>query len=359
MSINLTQSDGSTGRTITPNQDIPPLELPAGSLSPGDRDYEYVHSQPATVSELEHKIRCALMGNRAPPKQALLKRGYDTKSDTSSRLQSQHESYVVAANQWDRNHHNEPEAITDIREILLRQYEEEQELWDKLGSADPESVSIKSATPFLKNRILECLEDYSQPHLQRDALADEQQNRVEWLANLILTGSVYKAFKQHTLGDLAQEVLQWLRKNPVGSREKQFSSVSFIGRVIVTDSDQIEHVVDTYSGVKPEDVVVISEYKDSVAKAIHEYDFTFPLPIVVGHFDTSRYPLVPWTGGLACTCPFKQQAPHRVTCKHEIATAWVLRSFGKMYVPITGCSIPARCQAFVDHQIGRNLIGYI
>lgn len=359
MSTNLTQSDGSTGRTITPHQDIPPLQLPAGSLSPSDQDYQYIHSQPATVSALEHKIRCAFMGNHAPPKRALLKKGYNVRRANSPRFKYQSEPQVAAANQWHSRKDQQPDAISDIRDVLVNQYESEKKLWDELESNDPESVSIDDATPFLKNRILECLEDHSQTEFQRDALTDEKGNRVEWLTDLILTGSVYKAFKQHTLGELAQETLQWLRNNPVGSRERQFNSVSFIGRIMVADSAQIEDVVNSYSGVGPEDVVAVSEYKDSVGKAVQEYDFTFPLPVAVGHFDTSRYPLVPWTGGLACTCPFKQQAPHRVTCKHEIATAWVLRAFGKIHLPITGCSIPARSRGFVDHRTGRDLIDYI
>jgi hypothetical protein len=293
----------------------------------------------------------------------LLPRRFSIENGTSA------QNYLTVTDQYrNKAGTTEPQAINDIRLRLQERAKLEETVFDEVlrlqEHADPgeevfkevlngdtelqaheqtcdiDATELPDDIPYVRKVVNDCINSNEAfLGMQRDIIS-EKQNRLDWYRNLILK-NIYKAFKQHTLGELTADPY----------KSSNVENVSYAGRVMVKDMGEADEVASEYA-VSTGDIILLSDIRQrngQVAKAIEEHSFELPIPVVVGHFDGSRYPLVPWTGGLACSCPFKQQ-PHRITCKHEIATAWVLngRSDG-MFLPLDkGISVPARSRRFLD-----------
>jgi hypothetical protein len=87
--------------------------------------------------------------------------------------------------------------------------------------------------------------------------------------------------------------------------------------------------------------------------SLADYGLELPAPLLVGEYDSgSQYPLVPWGDAVTCLCPFKQSAPYRVMCKHELLASVVCSEIDSIFLPLSrGIDVPHRARRFVSPEI--------
>jgi hypothetical protein len=130
---------------------------------------------------------------------------------------------------------------------------------------------------------------------------------------------------------------------------------AFTGMVVVEDRADPDTVAREWG--LPAEVVTrerqLSSCADDVAPTPSEFGIELPAPLLVGEYASgSRYPLIPWSDGLVCACPYKQDKPWRVLCKHELLAAEVAGRSESIFLPITrGVAVPHRARRFVSPTI--------
>jgi hypothetical protein len=84
-----------------------------------------------------------------------------------------------------------------------------------------------------------------------------------------------------------------------------------------------------------------------------DYGIDLPAPLLVGEYQSgSQYPLIPWGDALTCACPYKQSAPWRVMCKHELLASVVCGGRDSIFLPVSrGIDVPHRARRFVSPEI--------
>jgi hypothetical protein len=128
-----------------------------------------------------------------------------------------------------------------------------------------------------------------------------------------------------------------------------------VGTVVVDDGADVrtvarEHEIPGRFVVHERD---LSSSAVECAPLPSDFGIDLPAPLLVGEYASgSRYPLLPWSDGLVCSCPYKHDRPWRVLCKHELLAAVVAGEEDSIFLPVTqGLDVPHRARRFVSPAI--------
>ncbi|MHC3381712.1 hypothetical protein [Haloarcula sp. H-GB5] len=330
-----------TIREIPTSQGLPPLRLPAGALSSQDREHSIdpVQDQPA-IEPIEHKLRVDFM-QAGPP-------------DNLKQLLDSYVHYQSGPGDedpWSEAGVGEkPLALQYAETTIEKQWESEQRFFENFESDDV----LADAPAYLANALREC-RSKSNPE---QAVQQERENRAKWY-RLMPWKNLYAVFKRSTLGDLSRPLIQ----NPTpgaGYGGSNSSETRYVGVLVIPSDANVDTVADEY-GVNPTYVRRESEFETHHSSSAEmpvpsDYGIELPAPLLLGDYPgQSEYLFIPWSSGLVCQGPFKQEHAYRVTCKHEVFASFVLREEGSVFLPVDeGISVPARARRFIDPQVAVN-----
>jgi hypothetical protein len=130
---------------------------------------------------------------------------------------------------------------------------------------------------------------------------------------------------------------------------------AFVGMIVVDDGADIRAVAHEY-GIPGRFIVRERDLSSSAVECAptpSEFGIELPAPLLVGEYASgSLYPLLPWSDGLVCSCPYKHDRPWRVLCKHELLAAVVAGGEDSIFLPVTrGLDVPHRARRFVSPAI--------
>ena len=318
------------------NSSLPPLRLHPCSLSSTDEQYDYnpnIH-RPA-IEPIEHKIRLDIM-----------RAGYF--EDSFKLLPTTKGSSPWLDNVGDR--HPEPLAYRHMEQSLISQMEYEEQFYD---ATTPDQDFFDEAPAYLTSQIRDA---HRSPNDTDEQLKKVQKDREKWYQFLI-PQNFNTAFQVKTLGGLIEggydtEQCRPRYENIHGNVEDK---ITYIGIIVIEPGSDKQRVAKQY-GVDEQYVRfgAPSDFSGSAPDVFpSDYGIEYPAPMLMGQYPNgSEYLLIPYSGGLVCNGPNKQNAPHRVACKHEVAASLVLSEVDSIFLPLhKGIDVPARSRRFIDPRI--------
>jgi len=320
----------TTRRIHSNDRNLPPLSLPPGALAKTDQQYRYdVDDEPPTVEPIEHRIRLDFM-TAGPVRRSQLLEQYNPWTADSSE-----------ADPWREAGRSKPLGLLYAEESCRRTLVREQRYYDRV-EADP-SAELDDVPAFLAHRLQACREA-DDPSA---ALEDERIRRERWYSTVIPWMNLYHVLKRSSYGSLLPP--------SVGRSADAGEHNAFVGMVVVDDGADIrtaarEHEIPGRFVVHERE---LSSAAVECAPLPSDFGIDLPAPLLVGEYASgSRYPLLPWSDGLVCSCPYKHDRPWRVMCKHELLAAIVAGEEDSIFLPVTrGLEVPHRARRFVTPAI--------
>jgi len=323
-----------TTRRIYPGDgDLPPLSLPPGALAKTDQHHCYnVDDEPPAIEPIEHRIRLDFMAG-GPIRR--------------SQLLDQHNPWTTdlgGSDPWQSTGRSKPTGLLYAEASCRRTLTEERQYYDRF-EAD-HSADLDDVPAFLANRLQACREADD----PRAALESERGRRERWYSMIIPWMNLYHVLKRSSYGSLLPSSFE-STVDPNDLTEQN----AFVGMIVVDDDADIRSVAREH-GVPGRFVVHEGDLSSSPVECApmpSEFGIDLPAPLLVGEYASgSRYPLLPWSDGLVCSCPYKHDRSWRVLCKHELLAAVVGGEEGSIFLPITrGLSVPHRGRRFVSPAI--------
>jgi hypothetical protein len=322
-------------REIQSSSNLPALRLPPGALSLEDRQYEHdPATEPSAIEPIEHKLRVDLMTAGMP--------------DSSRQLLNEYSHYRAGPGDddpWWSKSHDKPLAILYAERTIKRQWASEKEYFEEY-----ESDSVIEDAPAYLEQQLRNARAASNPDAK---VENERENREKWY-NLMPWKNLYPIFKQDNIGELIETNHRWPSQAEAlhgQGREK----TSFVG-VLVIPNDRDEKTAANQYGVDSAYVYKEQQFSsrgNTDLKIPTDYGIELPAPLLMGKYPNgSNYLFIPWSSGLVCQGPFKQNKPYRVSCKHEALAAFVLAQQDGIFLPVDeGLEVPARARRFIDPKI--------
>ncbi|MFC7771738.1 MULTISPECIES: hypothetical protein [Salinirubellus] len=307
---------------------LPSLGLSPGSLADIDTAYDYnVETDPPAIEPVEHRIRLDFMAGGTIRYDQLL-----TNSDSRERDAAEFDP-------WHRAGRAKPLGMQYAEGTCQRRLIEEARYYE---SYDDEGALV-DAPAFLAHRLRQA-RSAADPEA---ALRSERDRRETWYRTLIPRLNLCSVLKRSSYGTLIDD-----GSGEMPEDHDLLEYNGFVG-VIVLDPD---HDPETYARERnlPSRYVVheqdLSSGKAEEGACSSEYGLDLPAPLLVGEYASgSQYPLLPWSDGLVCSCPFKTGAPWRVMCKHELLASIVLGAQESIFLPVTdGLDVPYRARRFVS-----------
>lgn len=317
-------------REIPTSSGLPPLRLPPGALAPYDRSYDYDYrSERPDIQPVEHKIRLDIMNAGMIDSPYNLLERSDFNGDDPWR------------------HRETPLAIKYIRSTLEAQWNIDQAYYSRWEDDE----FLEEAPRYVSQSI----RDAANKSNPETAVLDEREKREKWY-DFLLPQNVNGVFKQHTLGELLSPLFNDRYPTPE-EPEGDVPETAFVGILVIDDETDRTEIMSEY-GIPQELIRYESEF-DAHHSGSPDLptpsDFGIELPAPLLMLDcpgNSEYLLIPWSAGLVCQGPHKQQNPHHVICKHEAFCAFVLSKMDSIFLPVhDGIPVPARARRFVDPQI--------
>ncbi|TSD08717.1 hypothetical protein DP107_18520 [Haloglomus irregulare] len=297
-----------------------------------DRDYDYnVDRDPPNIEPIEHQIRLDFMFGGAIRHDQLL--GDYNPWSYKAETPVTHPWRGVKQKPVGLNH---AEASCDVR------IREEEAFYEY---ADDDTVLV-DAPAYLAARIREASEQ-SDPH---EAVREVRKDREKWYQELIPGANLRQILKKSSYGSLIEKCI-----GPTPDANSLLEHNAFVGMVLVnddTDPDAVSRERDLDSAyVLRESALSHANTDEPVPLA--DYGIELPAPVLVGEYDSgSQYPFIPWGDALTCSCPYKQSAPFRVMCKHELLASIVCGDHDSIFIPLTrGIHVPHRARRFVSPEI--------
>lgn len=322
-------------REIQTSSNLPALRLPPAALSPEDRQYEHdPETEPSAIEPIEHKLRIDLITAGIP--------------DTKQQLLDQYSHYRAGPGDddpWWSKSHDKPLALLYAERTIKRQWSSEKQYFKEYES----DAVVESAPAYLEQQLREC-RTASNPDA---AVKKERENRKKWY-DLMPWKNLYPIFKQDNVGELIESNYRWPSQGEAlhGHRD---AKTSFIGVLVIPDDADKAEAANQYV-VNPSYIYKEREFAsrgDTEMPTPSDYGIDLPAPLLMGEYPNgSNYLFIPWSSGLVCQGPFKQNKPYRVACKHEALAAFVLARQGSIFLPVDeGVEVPARARRFVDPKI--------
>jgi len=313
------------------DETLPPLSLPPSALSRGDRSYGYeVDRQPPAIEPIEHRIRIDFMTGRPIRWASLLERYNPWTSGPDD------------SDPWHSSGRSKPQGLVYAEASCRRALEQERPYYEQID----DEHGLEEAPAFLAHRLRAC-RDAEDP---QNSLEAERERRENWYQTVIPWMNLYHVCKRSSYGSLiphteseSRDIASLLEQN------------AFVGMVVVDDRTDPDAVAREWR--LPAEVVIreqrLSSCPDDIAPPPSEFGIELPAPLLVGEYASgSRYPLIPWSDGLVCACPYKQDKPWRVLCKHELLAAEVAGRTDSIFLPVTrGVAVPHRARRFVSPTI--------
>jgi hypothetical protein len=307
---------------------LPSLGLSPGSLADIDAAYDYnVETDPPAIEPVEHRIRLDFMAGGAIRYDQLLT-NYDSRDRDAAETDP-----------WHHAGRAKPLGMQYAEGTCQRRLTEEARYYESYDDED----ALVDAPAFLAHRLQQA-RSAADPGA---ALRSERDRREKWYRTLIPRFNLCSVLKRSSYGTLIDD--------GSGEMPEDYDPLEYNGfvGVIVLDPD---HDPETYARERnlPSRYVVREQDLSSgkVEEGAHssEYGLDLPAPLLVGEYASgSRYPLLSWTDGLVCSCPFKAGAPWRVMCKHELLASIVLGAQESIFLPVTdGLDVPYRARRFVS-----------
>ena len=308
-----------------------PLSLPPAALSRADRSYGYeVDRQSPAIEPIEHRIRLDLMAGGPIQRSGLL----EWYNPWTSGLDD--------PDPWHSSGRSKPQGIVYAEASCRRALEQARPYYERL-----DADRVLDETPaFLAHRLRACW-DAEDP---QNALEPERERRENWYRKVIPWMNLYHVLKRSSYGSPTPHP-----DTGAHDGESLLEQNAFAGTVVV--DDRIDPTAAAREWGVPAQVVIrerqLSSCAEDVAPTPSEFGIELPAPLLVGEYASGgRYPLVPWSGGLVCTCPYKQDKPWRVLCKHELLAAEVAGRRESIFLPVTrGVGVPHRARRFVSPTI--------
>jgi hypothetical protein len=280
---------------ITPaDASLPPLGVPAGALSPTHSDYEHdVDSDPPEIEPIEHRLRIDFIAGGPITRQNI--------------------------------HNQQPPPLT--RRYITRTLTDTYQSEHRYYAAVPADERLAEAPAFLHDKLVAHYEE----------LNEIRQRRQRWYTELIPKNLDTTFQTVESLG-------------PYESPTTFDHMNDWRGIVLVADATSPERYASDHS-LDEQDVVRESDLDDHTPPSA--YGISLPAPLLVGEYHThSRYSLIPWSGGLICSCGYKQTKPWVVMCKHELVAMSRLIPDEQYFLPVdAGIDVPQRARRFVSPTI--------
>jgi hypothetical protein len=311
---------------------VPHLSLPPGALAHSDREYDYdVDRDPPNVEPIEHQIRLDFMRGGPVRRDQLLGNynpwDYDADDPTTHPWQGVKQK---------------PRGLAKAEASCVARIHEEEKFYDH---AHDDAV-LADASAFLAERIRIARE---KPNPQR-ALREERERREKWYRELIPGANLCQVLKDSSYGSLIEKSI-----GPAPDADRLTKQNAFVGMVLVDDDtnpDEVaaERTLDSLYVIRESD---LTHARSEDSRTLADYGIELPAPVLVGEYASgSQYPLIPWGDALTCSCPYKQSAPYRVMCKHELLASVVCGGHDSIFLPLTrGIDVPHRARRFVSPEI--------
>ena len=323
-----------TTRRIHPSDgSLPPLSLPPGALAKTDQQHRYnVDDEPPAIEPIEHRIRLDFMAG------GLIHR---------SQLLNQHNPWMTdpgESDPWRAMGRSKPAGLLYAETSCRRTLDEERRYYDRFEANH--SADLDDVPAFLAHRLQACRE----AHDPRIALDGERSRRERWYSMIIPWMNLYHVLKRSSYGSLLPPSF-----GSTADADELTDRNAFVGTIVVDDGADIRAVAREH-GIPGRFVVREGDFSSSgvdCAPLPSEFGIDLPAPLLVGEYASgSRYPLLPWSDGLVCSCPYKHDRPWRVLCKHELLAAVVAGGEGSIFLPVTrGLGVPHRARRFVSPAI--------
>jgi len=274
-----------TTRRIHPGDGtLPPLSLPSGALAKTDQQHCYdVSDEPPAIEPIEHRIRLDFM--TAGP----IRR---------SQLLDQHNPWTADSDEddlWREAGRSKPLGLLYAEESCRRTLVGERRYYDRV-EADP-SAELDNVPAFLAHRLQACRET-DDPSA---ALEQERARRERWYSTIIPWMNLYHVLKRSSYGSLLPPSIG--RSADVGELTEHNT---FVGMVVVDNGADIRAVAREYE-IPGRFVVRERDLSSSAVECVpvpSDFGIDLPAPLLVGEYASgSRYPLLPWSDGLVCSCP--------------------------------------------------------
>ena len=314
---------------------VPHLSLPPGALAHTDREYDYdVDRDPPNIEPIEHEIRLDFVCGGPIHRDQLLGdyNPWSYKADDP------------ATHPW-RGGKQKPVGMAYAEASCAARIREEERFHDY---ADGDTV-LADAPAYLAAQIRAAREKSN----SQDALLEVREGREKWYRELIPGANLYQILKNSSYGTLIEKCI-----GPTPDAERLLKHNAFVGMVLVDDASD----PDVFARDRSLDSVYVLQESDlshvntEDPVTLAEYGIELPAPLLVGEYDSgSQYPLVPWGDAVTCLCPFKQSAPYRVMCKHELLASVVCGDRDSIFLPVArGIDVPHRARRFVSPEIAVN-----
>ena len=286
-----------------------------------------VETDPPAIEPIEHRVRLDFMAG-GPIRYDQLLTNHDSR-----------ERDAAESDPWHRAGRAKPLGMQYAEGTCQRRLIEEAPFYEVYD--DEEALS--DAPDFLAYRLRQCrsAED------PKAAVQSERDRRETWYRTLIPQLNLCSVLKRSSYGTLIDD-------GPAETTESQtlLEHNGYVG-VVVLGPDNDPETYAQERNLPPRYVVRerdLSCGQSDVGTLPSEYGLDLPAPLLVGEYASgSQYPLLPWSDGLVCSCPYKAGAPWRVLCKHELLASIVLGAWESIFLPVTdGLDVPYRARRFVS-----------
>jgi len=311
---------------------VPHLSLPPGALAHTDREYDYdVARDPPKVEPIEHQIRLDFMRGGPIRRDQLLGNYNPWKYDPAN----------PATHPW-QGVKQKPLGLAYAETSCATRIHEETRFYDHVD----DDAFLADAPVFLAARLRTIRENSDSEH----AIEKERQRREKWYRELIPGANLCQVLKDSSYGSLIETCI-----GPAPDAERLLEHNTFVGMVIVDDDTD----PDTFARDRTFDsTYVLRESELSHTQTddpvrLVDYGIELPAPLLVGEYGSgSQYPLIPWGDALTCACPYKQSAPWRVMCKHELLASVVCGGRDSIFLSVSrGIDVPHRARRLVSPEI--------
>jgi hypothetical protein len=289
-------------------------------------DYD-VETDPPAIEPVEHRIRLDFMTGGTIRYDQLL-RTYNPRERDSREFDPWHDAGRA-----------KPLGVQYAEGTCQRRIVEEARYYDLYDQED----ALINAPQYLAHRLRQC-----RVAADPEVIVQEERNRREtWYRTLIPQLNLFPVLKRSSYGTIVDNVA-----NEAAEVNALLEHNGFVGMVIL-DSDHDSQEYARKRGLSSRYVVRerdLSCARSDAGALPSEYGIELPAPLLVGEYATgSRYPLIPWSDGLVCSCPYKTDTPWQVLCKHELFASVVLGNRESIFLPITaGLDVPHRARRFVS-----------
>jgi hypothetical protein len=291
-----------------------------------------VGDEPPAIEPIEHRIRLDFMAGGPIHRSHLLEKYNPWTADPGE------------CDPWREAERSKPAGLLYAESSCHRTLTEERRYYDRFE--EDHSADLDDVPAFLAYRLQVC-RNAEHPCA---ALKDERTRRERWYSTIIPWMNLYHVLKRSSYGSLLPP--------SVGSAtdiDLLTEQNAFIGMIVLDDGADIRAVAQEY-GVPGRYVVRESDFSSSAVECAplpSDFGIDLPAPLLVGEYASgSQYPLLPWSDGLVCSCPYKHDRPWRVLCKHELLAAVVAGEEHSIFLPVTrGLDVPHRARRFVSPAI--------